>query len=192
MRINFKQEELIEKLMNDIRQEFPEVELIDVTESPESPETLWLNVTTPKDEDRDMALIEFAGDKLIDILLDYGYHMLIMPSETALPKAGKFQGIKMRINFKQEELIEKLMDDIRQEFPEVELIDVTESPEGHETLWINMTAPEDEDREIKLRRFGSEKATDILLDYGYHMLVMPRRKSRRKENLMDREILMAA
>jgi len=55
-----------------------------------------------------------------------------------------------------------------------------------------MTAPEDEDREIKLRRFGSEKATDILLDYGYHMLVMPRRKSRRKENLKDREILMAA
>lgn len=98
----------------------------------------------------------------------------------------------MRINFKQEELIEKLMNDIRQEFPEVELIDVTESPEGPETLWINMTAPADEDRKIRLREFGSEIATDILLDYGYHMLIMPRRKFRRKENLMDKEILMAA
>ena len=36
--------------------------------------------------------------------------------------------------------------------------------------------PEDEDREIALREYGNDKATDILLDYGYHMLVMPTRK----------------
>ncbi len=97
----------------------------------------------------------------------------------------------MRINFKQEELIRKLIRTIRRKFPEVRLIDVTESPEGPETLWINITAPEDEDREIELRRFGSDKAMDILLDYGYHMLIMPRRKWR-KENMTDQEILMAA
>ncbi len=98
----------------------------------------------------------------------------------------------MRINFKQDELIEKLMNDIKQEFPEVELIKITEGPEAPETLCINMTAPEDEDREIELRRFGSEIVADILLDYGYHMLIMPRRKSRLNKNLMDKEILMAA
>ncbi len=77
------------------------------------------------------------------------------------------------LNFKQEELIEELMCQIKEKFPEVELIDVTESCETSTTLWINITAPEDEDREIELREFGSDKVTDILLDYGYHMLVMP-------------------
>ncbi len=87
----------------------------------------------------------------------------------------------MRINFKQEELIEDLLKVVRDKFPDVELIDVTESPEDSESLWINVTAPNDEDREIELREFAADKTTDILTDYGYHMLVMPTRKSIRQE-----------
>ncbi|MBF0228422.1 MAG: hypothetical protein HQK63_02325 [Desulfamplus sp.] len=81
----------------------------------------------------------------------------------------------MRINFKQKELIEKLVNKLKKRFPEVELIDITESPEDSESLWINITAPEKEDREIELREFASDKTTDILVDYGYHILVMPTR-----------------
>jgi len=81
----------------------------------------------------------------------------------------------MRINFKQEELIEGLMKTVRDRYPEIKLINVTESPEDSESLWINVTAPEDEDREIELREFAADKTTDILTDYGYHMLVMPTR-----------------
>ena len=96
------------------------------------------------------------------------------------------KGIKaMRINFKQEELIGELIRYVRNEFPEIEFIKVTESPEDPETFWINVTAPEDEDRAMALIRFTSDKATDILLDYGYHMLVMP-------NGPKDRKILMAA
>jgi hypothetical protein len=80
------------------------------------------------------------------------------------------------MNFKQEELIDELMTQIQERYPEVELIRVTESPESSSTLWIEVTAPEDEDRRIEMREFGSDKVTDILLDYGYHMLVMPVRK----------------
>jgi hypothetical protein len=82
----------------------------------------------------------------------------------------------MRLNFKQEELIEELMNTIKGKYPEVELISVTESSYDHETLWINITAPEDEDRKIAMREFGNDKATDIFLDYGYYMLVMPTRQ----------------
>ncbi len=81
------------------------------------------------------------------------------------------------INFKQEELIERLMDEIRIHYPEVDLINVMEGPEDPETLWIEVTAPEDEDREMELREFTAEKVTDIQLDYGYHMLVMPTRRT---------------
>lgn len=77
--INFKQEELIKQLMDGIKKTFPDVELIDVMESWEDPETLWINVTSPGDEDTLIDLIEFAGDRLTDIFMEYGYHMLLMP-----------------------------------------------------------------------------------------------------------------
>ncbi|MDM8538243.1 hypothetical protein QUF70_15930 [Desulfobacterales bacterium HSG17] len=87
---------------------------------------------------------------------------------------------KMRINFKQEELIENLMNIVRSKFPEVELINISESPEDSESLWINVTAPGNEDKEIELRAFASDKTTDILIDYGYHMLIMPTHKKQYK------------
>ncbi|QTA83112.1 Uncharacterized protein dnl_55060 [Desulfonema limicola] len=86
--INFKQEELIEQLVNHIQQKYPEVQLIEVTESPEDSDSLWLIVTAPEDEDRESELITYSADKSMDILLDYGYHMLVMPThETGLEAA---------------------------------------------------------------------------------------------------------
>jgi hypothetical protein len=79
----------------------------------------------------------------------------------------------MRINSKQQELIQGLVEDLNRHFPDVEFVDITESPENPNDLWINVTEPEDEDMEIELTKFFSEKSADILMDYGYHMLVMP-------------------
>jgi hypothetical protein len=78
------------------------------------------------------------------------------------------------INFKQQELIDRLLLSVREKYPEVEFINVTESPEDPADLWINVTAPEDEDREIERSEFTSQLSTDILQDYGYLILVMPR------------------
>ncbi len=80
------------------------------------------------------------------------------------------------INLKQQELIDQLLREVKEKFPEVDFINVTRSPENPEDLWLNVTSPEDEDREIELGEFASEKTTDILLDYGYLILVMPREK----------------
>ncbi|QTA85285.1 hypothetical protein [Desulfonema magnum] len=79
MRINSKQQELIRGLVELLEENFPEIEFIDVTESPENPNDLWVNVTRPYDEDRELELSEFFGDKCTDILMDYGYHILVMP-----------------------------------------------------------------------------------------------------------------
>ncbi len=83
---NFKQKELIQILTDRIREKFQEVELINVSESWEDPETLWIHVTAPADEDRMVDLIEFAGDRTTDILMDCGYHMLVMPTRSAFRK----------------------------------------------------------------------------------------------------------
>ena len=81
------------------------------------------------------------------------------------------------LNIRQEELIKEFIAAIQQRFPEVELIEVTPSPENPNDLWLNVTAPDDEDREIELIEFAAEKGTDILLDYGYHLLVMPEKRT---------------
>jgi hypothetical protein len=77
--INLKQQQLIDEYLRAIKEKFPEVQFISVSESPEDPADLWLNVTTPRDEDREIELLEFTGDKSTDILLDCGYQILVMP-----------------------------------------------------------------------------------------------------------------
>jgi len=79
MRINLKQKELVDGLVDVLKEKFPEVRFVDVTESPENPNDLWINVTKVKDEERFLELIDFFGEKSTDILMDYGYHMLVMP-----------------------------------------------------------------------------------------------------------------
>ena len=77
--INFKQKELVEYLFNSVKEKFPEVRFLKVTESPEDPADLWINITAPKDEEREEDMIAYASDKTTDILLDYGYYISIMP-----------------------------------------------------------------------------------------------------------------
>lgn len=79
--VNFKQEELIKKLVRDIQKKFPEVKFVDITPSPENPNDLWIMVTAPENEDREIEMMEFSADKSMDILLDYGYHISIMPTD---------------------------------------------------------------------------------------------------------------
>jgi len=78
--INFKQEELIDEVVTYVRDKFPEIRFIGVSESPEDPSDLWIRITSPEDEDRRAELISYACDKTMDILTDYGYHMLVMPT----------------------------------------------------------------------------------------------------------------
>jgi len=54
--------------------------------------------------------------------------------------------------------------------------DYTDEPEDANDLWMNITAPPDEEEEIELRAFASDKTTDILLDFGYNISIMPTKK----------------
>lgn len=79
MRLNHKQAELIAQLAKEIEGKFPEVKFVEVGPSPESENTLWLDFTKPDDEERLAALIEYASERTTDILLDYGYHFVVLP-----------------------------------------------------------------------------------------------------------------
>lgn len=80
MTLNHKQEELIQELVRDIEAQFPDTRFVQVLSSPESERSLWLEFTKPEDDDRMLDIIEYAGPRAMDILLNYGYHMLVIPA----------------------------------------------------------------------------------------------------------------
>ena len=75
------------------------------------------------------------------------------------------------INVKQRELSKMLYDRLKHQFSEIDLVDITESSENPNHIWVNIIMPHDEDREIALREAASEISTEILLDYGYHITI---------------------
>jgi len=83
------------------------------------------------------------------------------------------------INFKQRELSQMLFDRLKTRFPELEMIDVVESPENPNSIWVNVIMPDDEDREMEARKMASEISADILMDFGYHILAIPESRAER-------------
>ena len=75
------------------------------------------------------------------------------------------------INFKQRELSNMLFDQLKARFPEIELVKIMESYENPEDIWVSIIMPEDEDRELELRDVAAEISTDILLAYGYSIMI---------------------
>lgn len=79
----------------------------------------------------------------------------------------------MQLNYKLQELVDQLVQDIETKFPEVKFVSIAPSPESANSWWLDFTKPHDEDRLIELGEYASERAMDILLDYGYHLVVLP-------------------
>jgi len=70
---NPKQIELSNMLFNKLKEKFPEIEFVSLSESAENRDNIWVNIKYPHDEDRQLELYELSGDISTDILLDYGY-----------------------------------------------------------------------------------------------------------------------
>jgi len=75
------------------------------------------------------------------------------------------------INFKQRELSQMLFDKLKQKFPELELLGIMEGPENPNHIWVRIIMPEDEDRAIEAQHLASEISSDILMDYGYLIII---------------------
>lgn len=79
----------------------------------------------------------------------------------------------MILNPKQVELIELLANEIEARYPDIKFVEAVASPDGENTLWLEFTKPVDDDRMLDVIEFGSNRAMDILEEYGYHFLIMP-------------------
>ena len=79
MMITQKRKRLAHELFQSLKAKFPEIELIGLTKSPEDPDSTWVNIIMPNDEDREIDLGEFAAEQTTDILLDQDEHFSVMP-----------------------------------------------------------------------------------------------------------------
>lgn len=79
----------------------------------------------------------------------------------------------MKINLKQQELIDTLFNKVKAQYPEIVFKDLEVSPDDPEHIWINIIADMDEDKEIEMSHYSAELTTDILLDFGYMISLMP-------------------
>lgn len=79
MTLNQKQEELVNSLRDELETKFPEIKFVKIRPDIEIPNGVLLYFTEPENEDRLIALGEYASDRTVDILLDYGFHITVMP-----------------------------------------------------------------------------------------------------------------
>ena len=79
--------------------------------------------------------------------------------------------------------VQQIVKYVQQKFPDVELLDVVDTPDSRDSRTILVKAPDDDDIQFDIMETASEIAMDILLESGQHFLVMPLR------NLDDAGIL---
>ncbi len=79
----------------------------------------------------------------------------------------------MTLNLKQEELLQNLVQELEGKFPEMKFVKAYPGLEGENSWWLDFTGPETDERLIEVGEYASERTTDILLDYGYHFVVLP-------------------
>lgn len=89
------------------------------------------------------------------------------------------------MNLKEIELSNQIFATLKQQFPEIDLVEIVESPIQRDSVRVRIVMPEDEDREISMREKASEISTDILLEYGYHILISSASRSERNVAVTD-------
>jgi len=65
------------------------------------------------------------------------------------------------------ELSHQLFDQLKAQFPEIELVSIGENRFQRDSIWVNITLPFNDNRNVALSELAGEISTDILMDYGY-------------------------
>lgn len=79
MKINYKQKQLVDELFNKVRSKYPEIEFKNLDVSPDDSEHIWINVIANMDEDEEINMRHYASELAVDMLINYGYRISIMP-----------------------------------------------------------------------------------------------------------------
>ena len=76
--LNFKQEEVLGTIINKLKKKYSEVKLENVEYL--APDTFWVVIKEPSDEDEAIEMDDLLGDLVTDALVDYGFSFRFVPA----------------------------------------------------------------------------------------------------------------
>ena len=69
--MTYKQQEVLESIINTLQKKFPEVQLVSVSEL--NTNSYWITITEPSHEDDELKMVEMLGQLITDALTEYGF-----------------------------------------------------------------------------------------------------------------------
>ena len=72
----------------------------------------------------------------------------------------------MKITQKEQKLIDKLFNKVKEQYPEIVFKYLERSPEDSRDIWVNVLADMDDDRELELLHLSAKIGNEIFLKYG--------------------------
>ena len=75
--LNFKEKELSNNLFNELKTQFPTIELVEIIENTCDGGDVWMRVIPPLDRQERKKFSELAADLATEILMEYGYDIVI-------------------------------------------------------------------------------------------------------------------
>ncbi|MDQ1265703.1 MAG: hypothetical protein QG635_854 [Bacteroidota bacterium] len=81
--INLKQKQLIEDMLKKAKEKYADIELKNISFSPDDSEHIFVNIRHSMDEDELLDFYDFAAELDIETLMDYGYKITLMPTNDA-------------------------------------------------------------------------------------------------------------
>jgi hypothetical protein len=75
--LNMQQKELSENLFSTLKAQYPEIDLMEIIESPFEQGSVWMRVYPPADLQKKRLFGELAAELSTDILVEYGCDIII-------------------------------------------------------------------------------------------------------------------
>ena len=84
MKMNYKQEQLVKELFDNVKLKYPEIVFKDLSVSPDDPDNIWINIIADMKEDREMEMMHFCSSLECEIEEKFGYAISVMPNNPSL------------------------------------------------------------------------------------------------------------
>jgi hypothetical protein len=78
MRINHKQQDIIDDFLKKAQEKFPDIKFVDLSVSPDDPDHIWINVISNMDDEKHLEFLDFETDMEVEIDDNYGYRITMM------------------------------------------------------------------------------------------------------------------
>ena len=82
--IHAQQKKLSKLFFEQLKHQFPEIKMVDISECPDDPNIIMINIIPPSDENQRLELDEKAGDLSAEFLEKYDEYFII--SDASMPE----------------------------------------------------------------------------------------------------------